>query len=156
MFEGALEKQRPLAATGADNAPPALLRGVSPLGHYAIYSAMARQGMEVAELSSWKAGRVVEKPKEGKRKDGMLGWRALTVVPAAAKLYEAVWWSTADKYLRPLGCPLGFRAGFQPMDLGSPIQVLLAKAAGWRDPLVVASLDVTAALHEMRPMGVAA
>lgn len=42
------------------------------------------------------------------------------------------------------------------MDVAAPIQGLLAKAAEWREPLLVASMDVVAALDDMRPVDVAA
>lgn len=108
------------------------------------------------EVPQWKLGKGLAFLKARKKKEAMSGWRAITIVPASAKLHEAFWWATASAYLRPLPpCLLGFRAGCQPLDVAFPLQVLLSRAAEWNEPLLLASLDVPAAFDEMRPTEVA-
>lgn len=101
-FEAALSRQRAAAATCQDDVPPALLRCLSPIGQHLVYGALLRRlrGEDRAPVPGWLEGRGVAIPKAGKRKEVLAGWRAITVVPAGAKLYEAFWWQPADG----LGC----------------------------------------------------
>lgn len=45
---------------------------------------------------------------------------------------------------------LGFRPGLQPMDVATPIQMLLRKASEWKLPFAVFPMDVRAAFDRMR------
>lgn len=132
---------------------------LSPMARHCVYGSVVRrmQGGDPVEVPQWKLGRGLAIPKAGDMKEVMAGWRALTMAPAAAKLYEAFWWATALAHLRPLPPSLlGFMVGCRTLDMALPLQVLFSRVAEWGQPLVLASLGVAAAFDEMRPMEVAA
>lgn len=138
-----------LAQVPMEYRQPCSLPWALQLGTWCIVRCVADS--EVRTVEAWRRSAAVCLPKLGTDRKFLNGWRAVTMVSPAHKLFDGFKTRALHPHLRPLpDAILGSRSGLQPMDIAVLIQMLLCKWCEWRLPLAVVSMDVRVASDRMR------
>lgn len=83
-------------------------------------------------------------------------WRPICLTSELFTWYEKYVWQNTRETVRPLpGWMLGFRPGYQPLDVAGLLQGTLAKAADRGQPVVILAMDISAAFDNLQSCHVA-